>query len=267
MARLVATVGIDDLCRVCPSVRSFFTMIARLSGVLVAVGLLLCGGRGEGATVLWANDFQSDTGNIYINPPILRSLVNDPAGTAGNQVLRIADVGGGTGTDTQWGEVRPSPQHGISIGGATAGLDTYTFTLNYYVPANSVAAAGDILRLYIRWGTDPVINPSSGASNGESASVNLGTVAKDTWHTLTYTTTINSNATYLFPIISIADLPSFGGSGTILYLDNVSFTVTPEPGRVLLLMLGLGTLVCRRSRSGRGSRSRSRSRSAMPQVC
>lgn len=221
--------------------------IIHFSIVLLVAGLLTGQGRLMGATVLWQNDFQSGLGVLGTNTELLTTVVNDPAGVAGNMVLRVDDSAKVSEAGTQWGELRPLP-HGLAIGDAVAGVDTFTLTVKYYIPVDTTGNATDNLRFYIRWGTDDSYNPGSGRDNGASSSVSIANAAKGSWQTLTYTAVINANATHLFPIISVTDDASYGGSGTILYLDDIMFTVTPEPGKAVLLLAGMSTMLLRRRR-------------------
>jgi MYXO-CTERM domain-containing protein len=128
------------------------------------------------------------------------------------------------------------------------GTDTFTATLDVYIPSTTTYAATDRLGVILRW-------------NGSNANNNQvfrtwDSFAPDTWETITLTGTLPVNGgdgqplTSVVPIISFDDNPADAASGVAAHIDNWSLSVTgvPEPGTGILGLLSAALFLGRRRR-------------------
>jgi len=163
--------------------------------------------------------------------------VADPAAGVHSLVASV-DFSAGAGTG---GEVRASPQQNLLMPEGQLG-EEFTFSIDYYIPSTTRAGTGDDLRLLLRFNDG---DPDDDRVQRTSTAVDLPSVTKDTWHTLTYKAIIPSveadsdPITHVLPIISWRDQdPDVSGAGIDAYFDNVN-VIVPEPSTFLLAAVGL----------------------------
>lgn len=224
---------------------------------LVAVASLMIVSSSQSATTLWFENFESGTitdlgFNATFSPS---SVVTDPfTPISPGKVLKIDDAS----TTTEYNEFRgsggSSGVFAISTINSPKIGEQFTLKTDVYFPSAANTTANSLLILVrLRSSSEPAAFRDISFS---------GTFTKDTWlrdltvtgiipETFAYSngSTINGtfNTTSITPIIAWRDTEKTE-LGTFGYLDNISFVMTPEPGRALLLLMGLMGFVFKRRR-------------------
>lgn len=206
--------------------------------------------------MVWSDNFENGLGvrSWHSDNNVVADLTDSPVNGDGHgKVLRFTDKAS-TG---EWGsELRAMGYSSgtilISTFGTTPGLDTFTFTFDYFVPSNTASVGGDEIGALIRF-TSGLAN--TGSSLTLQKYVNVTNAAKGQWLKFELTGTIpaidpisSSPVLYMTPIILWNDKGTVNAANMLGYIDNVSLTVTPEPGRALLLVLGMAGVVMSRKR-------------------
>lgn len=216
------------------------------------------------AATLWTNDFESAGGYVTSSTAgFSAALVANPDASGVNTSAQVLGINiTAAGSSDRFFEVR-GKSAGATAGYSLAGLGTpgdtnfkFTLTFDIYIPSGGTTVTIDDRLLYI-------LRFTNGQSDSVTPSV-LGVTTFDisnaanrgSWKTLTYTGTVpaldaNSQAVnYITPIISWKDGAGNDTAGVMAYMDNVSFTVStvPEPGRAMLLLMGLSAFLWRRRR-------------------
>ena len=185
------------------------------------------------------------------------TVVNNPFGSG--KVLEYRDKA----TTGDWGSevgANPTRTFALSATDAVAGVDRVRLTFDYYIPT-STAAVGDQMGLMVRYVGNG--NAEGGSALSLTSYLNLSSMVKDTWTTVTLdlaipATTTNQPidatsvaTTHLAAFIVWRDLGAtpFNAPELLGYIDNIQLLVTPEPSRALLLFAGLSFMVMKRRRS------------------
>ena len=159
------------------------------------------------------------------NSAVAASLNTDPHPDGTHQGVVALDL---ISSGNPWGEVRPNNPSNVPLPQEVQAGDTFTFSVDYFVPA-SIDPSHRLI-LLSRW---------NGVNAGSPAtSVFLNSVPAGTWQTLTLSGTIpatdgNGNPiTFIHPFISFHDPNNVGGTGPELYVDNFEYlffpTVNPQ---------------------------------------
>lgn len=232
----------------------------RILLLLIALGIQT---TVNGAWVIWSDNFESGSHSSSIASTLAGQIVDNPFMVGINTTNKVLMISDATNT-SPWGEVRFNNGNGGSLlldtYGAVPGVDKFTFSLDYFIPASTVSVSNDSLTLITRVSLGANSNPFVPVN---SSGVNTTTATKGVWSTLTYTVTIpldydtstsgNQTPLYITPLIALSDSPTNGtgdnNPGLWIYYDNIRFSVTPEPQRAILLGLGIGALLLKRRRA------------------
>ena len=220
-----------------------------MSKLLVTILLIVPVVGLHAATLVIADEnFDSDpvsgnglnAGNANVS---VTTTAGDPTASGHGNVGSVDIAPGG-----RWGEVRTQIQNIAIPVQSVPGLDTFTATLDVYIPATTTYAATDRVGIILRW------NESN--TNNNQVFRAWDSFASDTWETITLTGTLPLNGgdgqplTSVVPIISFDDNPADAASGVAAHIDNWSLSVTgvPEPGTGILGVLSAALFLCRRRR-------------------
>jgi hypothetical protein len=173
----------------------------------------------------------------------LTTTVGDPT-SSGHGNVASADIEPGG----RWGEVRAQTQMIALPVESTPGTDTFSMSLDVYIPGSTTYAATDRIGVILRW------NGSN--SNNTQVFRAWDSFTPDTWETLTLTGTLPVNGgdaqplTSVVPILSFDDNPADAAPGVAAYIDNWSLSVSgvPEPGIGVLGVLSAALCLYRRRR-------------------
>lgn len=208
--------------------------------------LLLVPFTGAQATTFILSDDAFGTGANPLdagNASVALTTTADPT-ASGRGDVGSADIEPGG----RWGEVRPQTQNIAIPSESTPEVDTFTASLDVYIPGDTTFVGADRIGVILRW------NGSN--TNNNQTFRSWDSFTADTWETLTFSGTLPVNGgdgqplTSVTPIISFDDNANDAASGVAAYVDNWSLTVTgvPEPATGVLSILGAVLCLCRRRR-------------------
>lgn len=233
-----------------PFLKSLFRLAA-VGGVVFCVASQ----KAKAATVLWTENFDETLVTNFNGSNIGMTVVANPFGTG--SVLEYRDKA----TTGDWGSevgAKPTRTFALSATDAVAGTDRVRLTFDYYIPATT-AAIGDQMGMMVRYVGNG--NAEGGNSLSMTSYLNLSSMVKDAWTTVTLdlaipATTTNQPidatsvaTTYLAAFIVWRDIGTTNSANLLGYIDNIQLLVTPEPSRALLLSAGLGLMLLKRRRS------------------
>ena len=169
------------------------------------------------------------------------TTVGDPT-ASGRGNLGSADVSAGG----RWGEVRAQTQTIGIPAESTPGTDTFTASLDIFVPKATTFNGSHRVGIILRW--------NGNNTNNNQVFRSWDSFSSDVWETVTLTGTLPVNGgdgqplTSVVPIISFDENPQNAAPGVAAYVDNWSLSVTgvPEPSLGILAVLGMGVLLLRR---------------------
>ncbi len=214
--------------------------------LLIPVFLLVPFTGAHAATFILSSD-TFGTGQNILNAGnanvALTTTVGDPT-SSGHGNVGSADIAPGG----RWGEVRAQVNSLAIPGESSPGTDTFSMSLDVYIPSSTTYAATDRLGVILRW------NGSN--TNNSQVFRTWDSFTPDTWETVTLTGTLPVNGgdgqplTSVVPIISFDDNPADAAPGVAAHIDNWSLSVTgvPEPGTGILGLLSAALFLCRRRR-------------------
>ena len=209
--------------------------------------LLLSLGSAQAATfVLSDENFDAagvsgnglNTGNANIS---LTTTTGDPT-ASGQGNVGSADISAGG----RWGEVRAQTQEIGIPAESTPGTDTFSASLNIFVPGDTTFGGSHRVGIILRW--------NGNNSNNNQVFRAWDSFTPNTWETITVNGTLPVNGgdgqplASVLPIISFDENPTNAAAGVAAYVDNWSLSVTgvPEPSLGILSLLGLSVLLRRR---------------------
>ncbi|MDB4429423.1 hypothetical protein N9283_01320 [Akkermansiaceae bacterium] len=238
---------------------------------LTTIAILALTGMSAQAVVLFSDDFDTNVGGPAVAGGMTATLIDSttvPALGAGRGNVQEIDIS----TGGQWGSFNIAGGGGAANAiplpaGTIAGTDTYTISMDVFIPTTTTADTGDSVSVIMRLnGTTPDYFPGGAVRNSAflTNAANQGS-----WLTVSNTITIpefdniagggfgTDPVVSLLPIFSIRDadndtvLAGFqeGDAGVFAYIDNLSLSVTesiPEPSSTLLGLLGAAVAFRRR---------------------
>ena len=177
------------------------------------------------------NGLNTGNGNV-----VLTTTVGDPTSSGhGNVASADLEAGG------RWGEVRAQTQNIPIPVQSSPGVDTFSASLDVYIPGDTTYAETDRIGIILRW------NGSN--SNNNQVFFAWDSFATDTWETITLTGTLPVNGgdgqplTSVVPILSFDDNPTDAAAGVAAYIDNFQLEVSvpdddPNLGAPLVFAFG-----------------------------
>ena len=214
--------------------------------LLIPVFLLVPFTGAHAATFILSSD-TFGTGQNILNAGnanvALTTTAGDPT-SSGHGNVGSADIAPGG----RWGEVRAQVNSLAIPVESTPGTDTFSMSLDVYIPSATTFAATDRVGVILRW------NGSN--TNNNQVFRTWDSFTPDTWETVTLTGTLPVNGgdgqplTSVVPIISFDDNPADAAPGVAAHIDNWSLSVTgvPEPSTGILGVLSAALFLCRRRR-------------------
>ena len=157
-----------------------------------------------------------NAGNANVS---VTTTAGDPTASGHGNVGSVDIEPGG-----RWGEVRAQTQNIAIPVQSVPGLDTFTATLDVYIPATTTFTATDRVGIILRW------NASN--TNNNQVFRAWDSFASDTWETITLTGTLPLNGgdgqplNSVVPIISFDDNPADAAPGIAAHVDNFQLSVT-----------------------------------------
>ena len=153
----------------------------------------------HGATLVLADedfDNASESGNGLNggNGNVSLTTSNGDPTDSGRGNVGSADISPGG----RWGEVRAETENIAIPVESVAGTDTFTVTLDVYVPADTTYAATDRLGIILRW--------NANNTNNNQVFRTWDSFAADTWETITLTGTLPENGGDGAPLASVLSL-------------------------------------------------------------
>ena len=199
----------------------------------------------HGATLVLADedfDNASESGNGLNggNGNVSLTTSNGDPTDSGRGNVGSADISPGG----RWGEVRAETENIAIPVESVAGTDTFTVTLDVYVPADTTYAATDRLGIILRW--------NANNTNNNQVFRTWDSFAADTWETITLTGTLPENGgdgaplASVLPIISFDDNPSDAVPGVAAHIDNFRLEVSTaddDPNLASPATLNFGELI------------------------
>lgn len=179
----------------------------------------------HGATLVLADeDFDNapesgnglNGGNANVS---LTTTAGDPT-DSGRGNVGSADISPGS----RWGEVRAQTEDITIPVESVPGSDTFTVSLDVYIPSDTTYDETDRLGIILRW------NASN--TNNNQVFRFWDSFAPDTWETISLTGTLPENGgdgaplSSVVPIISFDDNPSDAAEGVAAYIDNLRLEVS-----------------------------------------
>ncbi len=157
-----------------------------------------------------------NAGNANVS---VTTTAGDPTASGHGNVGSVDIEPGG-----RWGEVRAQTQNIAIPVQSVPGLDTFTATLDVYIPDATTFTATDRIGIILRW------NGSN--TNNNRIFQAWDSFAPDTWETITLTGTLPLNGgdgqplNSVVPIISFDDNPADAAPGIAAHVDNFQLSVT-----------------------------------------
>ena len=199
------------------------------------ISFFLCSFLNAQNIIILEDDFDTTDGLGTGNNAGKTTTIEDPTDSGRGNVGSV-NIGDPSGT-SPWGELRAPWPGSIDLPTETVpGEDTYTMKIDLYIPSETTFdtdpegnGAPDRFNMIIRWNG---INQGAANKKWEWDSLEA-----DTWHTLTFSGTINAKdnnnelTTSIIPILSFYDRSNNAEPGVAAYVDNfvLEVSVPPEP--------------------------------------
>ena len=180
------------------------------------------------------NGLNAGNGNVS-----LTATAGDPT-DSGRGNVGSADISPGG----RWGEVRTQTEDIAIPVESVPGTDTFTVTLDVYIPGDTTYAATDRLGIILRW------NGSN--TNNNQIFRPWDSFTADTWETITLNGTLPQNGgdgaplASVLPIISFDDNPSDAAAGVAAHIDNFRLEVSTaddDPNLAVPVALNFGEVI------------------------